>query len=169
MDFSEKHEKLIEGVSAAGIGFVSFVKAATMKWESSVYNQPGGLHYPYSLLGKHRIEDALAGIVGGDNVRKMDSTYDGAAKATMNPLAILNKITIAGIAVVIADSLLNEVPQYRNLPAVSSIVKGAGLGAAIGGAIGGFFDPEPPRSNVGNPYTGNPNPQPRTIQYTYGA
>lgn len=136
-------ENFIEGGTAIATGFFAFVKASTAQWENvAPYNTPGGLHYPYTVFGKHRIEDALGGVIGGDNVRKLDSSYDGAATPKISVLGPLNKVTFAGVGVLIADMVAREyLPEYKKLDGIPGAIKGLGIGLAVGGAIGGLFDP----------------------------
>ena len=136
MDFSETHEKLIESASAAGVGLIAWMYSATSKYGT-------GPNYAGNAITKWRFEDALAGLIGNQAVRAIDPTWTGGATFHPNALGWLNKGFISGIALTIADAFLTEIKQYRDLPGVHSVVKGAAWGLILGSAIGGIFDPDP--------------------------
>jgi hypothetical protein len=140
MDFSASQEKGIQTLSAIGIGVLAWEQTATAKYAQ--FNPQG-----YSLLSKPRFRDALCGIIGNKATQKVlniDPSQMGNADFNPNFMGFLNTTVAAGAALIIADGLLNDnVKLYRDLPAVSSIVKGAGAGMIVGGAVGGIFDPLP--------------------------
>ena len=141
MDFNESHEKLIQGGVTAVVGFAAWLTQATSKFASQHAGDPN-----YGIFSKWRMADALTAI-GGTGLSKTifpnfyPANYN--VGPTILPLGFLNKTFFAGIAIAVADALASEVKFYKQMPAISSIMKGAAWGLAIGGAIGGVFDPDP--------------------------
>ncbi|MGD0645909.1 MAG: hypothetical protein ABSA75_13465 [Candidatus Bathyarchaeia archaeon] len=150
MDFGDaKTGKLIEKGTAASVGFLSFVNAATQKFSY-------GAGYP--VWSKSRIEDAIACVVGGTAVQSLDSTYSAGVRNIqgfqLKPLSAINPTTEAGIAVLVTDWALKEAlpnKYYKSLPVVPDVMKGAGIGLLVGGIIGGLFDPAPSGYTITNP------------------
>jgi len=138
LDFNESHEKMIQGVTTAAVGLLAWEYTATQKW--AIAGQPV---QPYSLFTKQRFGDALAGIIGNQAAAKIFPGWGGAATFHPNPMGFLNQTFFTGIGLGILDALLSENKFYSNIPALSSVVKGAAYGAAFGGALGGIFDPDP--------------------------
>jgi hypothetical protein len=144
----DKYSDLIETATAAGIGFLAYVKTSTAKFEGQ-----GGLNSTnYTLFSKGRVEDSIALFIGSNNMGKIDKSYltNGATarpnQAFPNPLKAFNFTTYAGVAVLLADKILKEtVPNkyYKSLPAIPQFVHGAGIGLLVGGIIGGIWDPDP--------------------------
>jgi len=162
MDFSDKHEKLIEGATGVLAGFLAWEYQSTQKW---AYWQSGGMagappgvgpRTGYSLFSMARLQDALAGILGNGAVRRIFPGWGGAAAFRPAPLGFLNSTTFTGVALAVLDTLAQESKQYRGLPAVHSLVSGTAWGLIIGGAVGGIFDPRPPSGAV-TPPTGAPS------------
>jgi hypothetical protein len=148
MDFtSEKTSNLIEKGTAAGIGFLSFVKTSTAKFESM---NPTG----YGLLSRHRIEDSIACIIGGDNLKSIDAGSTSGTTMQFHPLNAINYTTEVGIGVLVTDwAMRSLVPHkyYKGLPIVPDFVRGAGIGLLVGGIVGGIFDPAPSGYTIVNP------------------
>lgn len=138
MDFSDKQENMIETGTAIGTGVAAWINASTAKWAQ------GNPHPDYTIFSLYRFEDALCGLIGKDLAGKvMGKDFSGrGADFKPNIMGALNKTSITGVGVLIIDSILKAVvPQYKKLPVVSSVVKGAGMGLTAGGIIGGIFDP----------------------------
>jgi hypothetical protein len=146
MDFSSaKTGSMIENGTAAGIGFLAFVNAATSKFAPNYKAN----NSPYPVWGKRRIEDAIACIISSPNMKAIDSTFAGNDSPTafaLHPLAAFNTTTFTGIGVLAADWAIKEVmpnKYYKSIPMLPDLVKGAGIGLLVGGIIGGIFDPAP--------------------------
>lgn len=138
MDFSDKQEGMIETGVAVGTGILAWENAATAKWAK---NNPV---QPYSLFSLYRFQDALCGLIGKDLTGKIFGEDMSARGADFKPniMGAINKTSMTGVGVLIIDSILKAVvPAYKKLPAVSSVVKGAGMGLTAGGIVGGIFDP----------------------------
>jgi hypothetical protein len=139
MNISQGTSNLIGNSITAATGFFGFVSAATQKF-------PQGP--AYSVFSVHRIEDALACVVGGSTIAKIDPSCGTTAniKPSFSLTGPLNNTTYTGAGLLIADWALREFAPnkyYKSLPAIPEAVKGAGVGMLIGGIIGGLFDPEP--------------------------
>jgi hypothetical protein len=158
MDFSDKTLGWIETGTELGTGILAWENAATSKWAK---NNPVK---NYSLFSKYRFQDALCGLIGKDLTGKIfneDMSGRGADFAP-NIFGAINKTSVTGIIILIADALLKEaVPTYRKLDGVPNIVHGAGIGVTIGGVVGGIFDPNGGSSSYGSPsgFQNVPNPR----------
>lgn len=136
MEINAKTEHWIETGTAVGTGVLAWEYEATKKYSQQVGYQ--------GLFSKGRFEDALSGFVGSDTVRKIDPAYTGQGKAQFSLFGAINKTSLSGVAILIADSILKSaVPQYKSLDVFPSIIKGAGMGMTVGGIVGGMFDPNP--------------------------
>jgi hypothetical protein len=134
LDFSEGHEKLIEGATVATVGFLTWITASTSKNAT-----PGRTGYGWSW----RLKDAIAHTFGNTAASTIFPGYSYPNAFTPAVMGWLNPYFIGGIALGIFDVLAREMKSYRDLPAVSSVVRGSAFGLAAGGAIGGIFDPNP--------------------------
>jgi hypothetical protein len=138
MDISAKTEHWIETGTAVGTGILAWENAATAKWAQKVGPTYG------SLFSKNRFCDALAGIIGNQATKAIVPSWTGVADMHPNLFGALNKTSLSGAAILVADAILREViPQYNRLDGIPSIVKGAGMGILGGGIVGGIFDPNP--------------------------
>jgi len=154
MDFSDKQEGWIETGTAIGTGILAWEAAATQKY---VANYGKG-----SLFQKARFADALAGLIGNELTKKIFPDWQGAADLSPNIMGAINKFSMTGAAILIIDAIVKAVvPEYKKLPAVSSIVKGAGMGVLGGGIVGGIFDP-PSRGTI-TPKTVNMTQNPQGV------
>lgn len=138
MDFSDKQENMIQTGTAVGIGILAWENAATAKWAKDNPVQP------YSLFGLYRFKDALCGLIGKDLAGKIFNEDMSGRGADFRPniMGAINKTSMTGVGILIVDNILKAVvPEYKKLPAVSSFVKGAGMGLTAGGIVGGIFDP----------------------------
>lgn len=141
MEISAKTNSLIETGTAVTAGFFGFVSAATAK-----------LNPKPNAFSKTGIEYALAMVVGGNNITRIDPSFgDNPIEPKLDFMGPFNDVTYAGIGLLAADWILkNEVPAkyYKNLDGVPSVVHGAGIGLLVGGIIGGLFDPPEPQLQV---------------------
>jgi hypothetical protein len=141
MEFSAKTEGWITTGVAVGTGILAWEAAATAKFAPWAKAN----NVPYGLLTQHRFADALGLTIGYDAAHAIFPS-EPCAKGyqTFNLMGAVNKTSMTGVAVLVADAILREVvPEYKKLDGIPSAVKGAGLGLTAGGIIGGVFDPNP--------------------------
>jgi hypothetical protein len=129
------------------------IATGLMGWEyQTTYKfSQGGNRNGYGLFTKQRFGDAVAQTFGQSAAQRVLPGYSGAADFTVNPLGVINKVTVAGAAVLIGDSLLDGLPYYKD---VSPFVEAIGWGLTIGGIVGGFFDDASNGTISGSPYSG---------------
>jgi len=150
MDFSDKQEGWIETGTAIGTGILAWEASATSKYAA---NYGKG-----SLFTKWRFCDALAGLIGNGLVKKIFPDYTGQADMNPNLMGAINKTSMTGAALLAIDAIVKAiVPEYKKLPAVASIVRGAGMGLLGGGIVGGIFDPPASGSNQNRTVNMTPN------------
>lgn len=129
MQLSAKNETLLQNAATLGVGILAWEKEATRGSTESMFSV-------------NRFGDALAGMIGNSNVKKIIPNYTGSGEFNPKPMGWINGTTAMGAMALVADWILDSnVDQYRKLPAAQSLLKGAGYGALVGGIVGGIFDP----------------------------
>ena len=145
---AKDRDVLTTGIGVAA-GLLAWENQATQEWIQ--YNPAGS----YSILSKHRFEDAIASTFGNGIMKQIDPSYTGGATLyKLNPWGVVNKTSVVSGVVLVLDALTDDVDGYKK---VSPYIEAAAWGGLIGGAIGGLVDPPPGNTDV--PQTGQTNVQ----------
>ncbi len=159
MDISAKHEKLLQNGTALVVGVASWAKASTRKY---------GAYAPTVVGAENAILDAIGNTFGAPVESALINASGNPAQFTQkghfqtNWLGWLNKYTLGGAALMVADGLAEEylASEYRKIDFIKPFVKGGAVGAIGGGIICGVFDaiPATPTRSTATNYT--------TLSYT---
>jgi|SRR5208337_3911 len=116
---------LASGAISVGVGFTAWLYVATQQQMKT------------SLFTKQRLSDAIAGAVGPDLAQKITGTSTG-AKMKLAPMGWLNKVTIGGIILKVANIFTRKYTE-KYIDSVPDFIDAAANGLIAGGTIGGIL------------------------------
>jgi hypothetical protein len=116
---------LMTGAISVGVGFTAWLYTATQQQMTT------------PLFTKQRLSDAIAGAVGPNLAAKITGTSTG-AKMKLAPMGWLNKVTIGGIILKVANILSRKYTE-KFIDSVPDFIDAAANGLIAGGALGGIL------------------------------